>query len=90
MSAHSKFVPDPAWPTIVELAIERWGQPNKELSSRDDIRFGSNGSKSVKPSSPHLERYVVRPRRRLVERWRLARRGASLTPRRIVAKAEAG
>ena len=45
-----KFVPDPAWPTIVELAIERWGPPNERLSRTDDIRFGTNGSKSVKPS----------------------------------------
>ena len=51
MSAHGKFVPDPDWPTIVELAIERWGQPNRKLSSRDDIRFGNNGSKSVEPST---------------------------------------
>ena len=49
MSAHASSCPIPSWPTIVELAIELWGQPNKTLSSRDDIRFGSNGSKSVKP-----------------------------------------
>ena len=24
---HSGFVPDPSWPSIVELAIELWGQP---------------------------------------------------------------
>jgi len=50
MSAHGTFVPDPGWPTIVELAIERWGQPNRRLSKRDDLRFGSNGSKSVRPA----------------------------------------
>src|SRR4029077_3403658 len=50
MSA-DKFVPDPGWPTIVELAIERWGPPNKRLSKPDDIRFGDKGSKSVKPSA---------------------------------------
>jgi hypothetical protein len=50
MSAHSSFVPDPGWPTIVELAIERWGPPNRKLSKPDDIRFGEKGSKSVKPS----------------------------------------
>jgi putative DNA primase/helicase len=44
------FVPDPSWPSIVELAIEVWGQPNKAASTRDDIRFGAKGSKSVKPS----------------------------------------
>jgi hypothetical protein len=45
-----KFVPNPAWPTIVELATERWGAPNEWLSKPDDIRFGTNGSKSVRPS----------------------------------------
>jgi hypothetical protein len=45
------FVPDPAWPSISELAAEIWGEPNKALSSRDDVRFGAKGSKSVKPSS---------------------------------------
>ena len=45
------FVPNPDWPTIVELAIERWGEPNKGQSKRDDIRFGARGSKSVKPSA---------------------------------------
>jgi putative DNA primase/helicase len=50
-SGHTSFAPDPGWPTITELAIELWGQPNKPLSSRDDIRFGAKGSKSVKPSA---------------------------------------
>jgi hypothetical protein len=51
MSADSTFVPHPDWPTILELATELWGPPNKKLSTRDEIRFGSNGSKSVKPSA---------------------------------------
>jgi RecA-family ATPase len=51
MSAnHGAFVPDPSWPTIVELAIKRWGQPNRKLSKPDEIRFGEKGSKSVRPS----------------------------------------
>src|SRR6516164_2307601 len=46
------FVPEPHWPSIVDLATEYWGcQPNKALSTRDEIRFGSKGSKSVKPST---------------------------------------
>src|SRR5215472_19172967 len=45
------FSPHPSWPTIVELATELWGQPNKAVSNRDDIRFGAKGSKSVKPSA---------------------------------------
>jgi hypothetical protein len=48
----TQFMPDPVWPTIVELAIERWGAPNETLSKRDgsEVRFGTNGSKSVKPA----------------------------------------
>jgi hypothetical protein len=45
------FAPDPEWPSIVELAREVWGEPNRPLSRRDDVRFGSKGSKSVKPST---------------------------------------
>jgi hypothetical protein len=49
MSTHSgSFVPDPDWPNIVELAIQRWGQPTERR--RDEVRFGTKGSKSVKPS----------------------------------------
>ena len=33
---------------IESAATERWGQPNKGLSSRDELRFGSHGSVSVK------------------------------------------
>jgi hypothetical protein len=44
------FAPDPDWPSIVELAIELWGGPNKRLSKPDDIRFGTNGGRSVTPS----------------------------------------
>lgn len=54
MSAHkgnSKFAPDLAWPTIVELAIELWGEPNSALSSRDNVRWGGKGARSVKPSA---------------------------------------
>jgi hypothetical protein len=50
MRGHGTFVPDPDWPTIRELAIQRWGQANRKLSKPDNIRFGANGSKSVKPS----------------------------------------
>jgi putative DNA primase/helicase len=47
----SAFIPAPSWPTIIELARELWGEPNKALSARDDVRFGGKGSKSVKPSA---------------------------------------
>jgi hypothetical protein len=48
--AASRFVPDPSWPPILDLAREVWGEPNRQLSTKDDIRFGIKGSKSVKPS----------------------------------------
>jgi hypothetical protein len=34
---------------MLALARQLWGEPNKEYSTLDDIRFGSRGSKSVKP-----------------------------------------
>lgn len=36
-----------ALPTMEELAVQAWGEPNHKLSTRDDLRFGRNGSKSV-------------------------------------------
>jgi putative DNA primase/helicase len=81
MTADGTFVPDPSWPTIVELAIELWGQPNQKLSTRDDIRFGANGSKSVKPSSLIWKDHESGDGGGYVEMWRLARHGAPLPPR---------
>jgi putative DNA primase/helicase len=34
---------------IEKLARKLWGEPNRQQSTRDDIRFGSQGSKSVRP-----------------------------------------
>jgi hypothetical protein len=81
MSADGTFVPHPSWPTIVELAIELWGQPNKALSSHDDVRFGANGSKSVKPSAFIWKDHESGDGGGYVEMWRLARRGAPLPKR---------
>jgi len=33
---------------LPQLAIAHWGEPNKLLSKGDELRFGTNGSKSVK------------------------------------------
>ena len=33
---------------VESAAIDRWGQPNRHLSSRNELRFGSHGSVSVK------------------------------------------
>ena len=42
--------PDPNEPSIVELTVEQWGQRNDSLSNPDHLRFGTTGSKSVKPA----------------------------------------
>ncbi len=34
---------------MLALARQLWGEPNRDLSTRTDVRFGHNGSKSVKP-----------------------------------------
>lgn len=34
---------------IEKLARTLWGEPNRQKSTRDDIRYGTNGSKSVRP-----------------------------------------
>ncbi len=47
---HSGFVPDPSWPSILELAIKLWGQPTDWSHNRDEARFGSKGSKSIRLS----------------------------------------
>jgi putative DNA primase/helicase len=74
----STFVPHPSWPTIVELATELWGQPNKPLSSRDDIRFGAKGSKSVKPSTNMWHDYEANDGGGYIALWHIARPGQPL------------
>ncbi|MGA1066857.1 MAG: hypothetical protein ACO3U3_13520 [Alphaproteobacteria bacterium] len=34
---------------IETIARHYWGNPNEKLTSADDIRFGTRGSKSVVP-----------------------------------------
>jgi hypothetical protein len=66
------FSPDPAWPSIVELATELWGQPNK-ASTRDDIRFGTKGSKSVKRANNCWFDHETNEGGGYLALWRLAR-----------------
>src|ERR1022692_601298 len=33
---------------IEELARKQWGEPNRQYSTREELRFGQHGSKSVK------------------------------------------
>ena len=56
---HSDFVPDPSWPSIVELAIERWGQPTKTepTATTAGSAEGEQVDQAVRPD-------VVRPRSR--------------------------
>jgi putative DNA primase/helicase len=77
MSA-SSFRPDPSWPTIVELARELWGEPNRECGTRTDIRFGRKGSKSVKPANNWWFDFEANEGGGYVALWKLARRGAPL------------
>jgi len=37
-------------PPIEDLARELWGEPNRALSTREELRYGSHGSKSVRPA----------------------------------------
>lgn len=39
-------------PSLIEIVAERLlGEPNAHLSKDDDIRYGTNGSLSIKPST---------------------------------------
>ena len=82
MSAHHQaFVPDPSWPTIEDLGRELWGEPNKKLSSRDDIRFGAKGSKSIKPSENPWHDHEAGEGGGYIPLWKMAQRGEPLPPR---------
>ena len=85
------FVPDPAWPTITELAIEAWGQPNRALSSPAELRFGANGSKALRVVEMVWRDHEAGTGGGYVPMWHLAR-GAStpLPPRRGTGGAQAG
>lgn len=45
------FVPDPSWPTILDLAIMLWGKPTYWTHNRDEARFGAKQSKSIRLST---------------------------------------
>jgi hypothetical protein len=77
--SHSgSFAPDPSWPSILDLAAELWGPPNKPLSRRDDIRFGAKGSKSVKPSANAWHDHEANDGGGYKALWQLARPGQPL------------
>jgi putative DNA primase/helicase len=72
----STFVPDPSRPTIVELAIELWGQPTER--QHDNIRFGARGSKAVKPSTGEWFDHEANDGGGYKALWALARPGQPL------------
>jgi putative DNA primase/helicase len=74
----STFVPNPSGPTIIELATELWGPPNKPLSNRDDVRFGAKGSKSVKPSANMWHDHEANDGGGYKSLWNMARPGQPL------------
>jgi putative DNA primase/helicase len=74
------FVPDPSWPSIVELATEAWGQPTDR--SPHEIRWGANGSKSVRLSDLTWFDHEANAGGGYVDIWRIARgAGTPLPPR---------
>jgi putative DNA primase/helicase len=70
------FVPDPSWPSILELATELWGQPTER--HRDNIRFGARGSKSVRPSTSEWFDHEANDGGGYKALWALARPGQPL------------
>jgi hypothetical protein len=73
------FVPDPSWPTIVELATELWGQPTERR--RDEVRWGTNGSKRVTPSKNVWKDEKSGEAGGYIKLWDKARPGERLPPR---------
>src|SRR4029077_19327080 len=41
------FVPDPSWPSILELAIMLWGPVTGRHANGNELRFGERESKSI-------------------------------------------
>jgi hypothetical protein len=78
------FVPDPDWPSIVELASQRWGQPTSRR--QDHVRFGVKGSKDVKLSSNVWMDYETGEGGGYIEMWAAVRK-CPLPERRTTAKA---
>jgi hypothetical protein len=75
------FIPDPSWPSIVELGIEMWGPPNEKLRKKDEVRWGNNGSKRVTPSKNLWKDEETGEGGGYIKLWRQARKDAPLPPR---------
>jgi hypothetical protein len=73
------FVPDPSWPSIVDLARELWG----ELTDirNDEIRFGNKQGQKVIPSKNLWHDFDSGEKGGYVKLWQKARPGERLPPR---------
>jgi putative DNA primase/helicase len=88
MSAGSKFVPDPSWPSIVELAIEVWGQPTERTPK--EWRWGRHGSKAVRLADNIWNDHENNTGGGYLGMWQLARHDAPLPGKPKHANGHAG
>jgi hypothetical protein len=74
------FIPDPSWPSIIDLAREVWGEPTDE-TKKDEIRFGTNQGQKVTPSKNTWKDFDSGEGGGYIDLWKKARKGAPLPPR---------
>lgn len=77
----TNFVPDPSWPSIVELATSLWGQPTEVNHNGNEYRFGAKGSKSVLVREAVFNDYEAGTNGGYLALWHLVFPGAMLPPR---------
>lgn len=73
------FVPDPSWPTIVDLGRELWGEPT--LTKPDEIRFGKKQGQKIVPSKSLFYDFDSGAKGGYIRLWNMARNNAPLPPR---------
>ena len=73
------FIPDPSWPSIVDLGRELWGEPTD--TRHDEIRFGSKQGQKVIPSKNLWHDFDSGENGGYVKLWAKARPGERLPPR---------
>jgi hypothetical protein len=76
-----RFVPDPDWPSFLELAIEAWGEPTARKG--DEVRFGKKESKSAKVSECVWSDFESGEGGGYFELYKIARPGQELPTRRV-------
>jgi hypothetical protein len=75
------FVPDPNWPSFLELAIEAWGEPTSR--KHNEIRFGKKESKSIELAECLWSDFESGEGGGYFELFKLARPGQELPTRRV-------